>query len=255
MSEIASSLPPSAEPETPLLTQVQRVVYAYTAPSRTFTDILRDTSWWLPFLLAVLVTYGFVFVVQKQVTWARVADNALKQDPKQEERFATMPPVQAEQAKQIMVRGFQYGMYAAPLIAIVTALLASAILLATLNFGFGGQAKFGSILAVWFYAGLPGLIKFLLAIILLSAGVIPDLFSPSNPVATNIGAFLNPLETPRWIVTLLSSLDIFTIWTVVLLGIGCATVANLKRSSGYIAVFGWWILIVLASTAVAALRG
>ena len=83
MSEIASPLPSSMEPPTQPLSQIQRVVYAYTAPSRTFTDILRDTSWWLPYLLAILVTYGFVFAVQKQVTWARVADNALKQNPKQ----------------------------------------------------------------------------------------------------------------------------------------------------------------------------
>ena len=36
-----------------------------------------------------------------------------------------------------------------------------------------------------------------------------------------------------------------TIWTLVLLGMGTATVAGVKRTSGYIAVFGWWAIIVL----------
>ena len=35
------------------LSQVERVVDTFVAPSKTFTDILRSTSWWLPFLLLV----------------------------------------------------------------------------------------------------------------------------------------------------------------------------------------------------------
>ena len=40
------------------LSQVERVVDTFVAPTATFTDILRSTSWWLPFLLLVLVTTG-----------------------------------------------------------------------------------------------------------------------------------------------------------------------------------------------------
>jgi len=34
---------------------------------------------------------------------------------------------------------------------------------------------------------------------------------------------------------------------LVLLGIGTAIVAGVKRTSGYIAVFGWWTIFVLIS--------
>ena len=47
-----------AEASTPL-SQVERVLDTFIAPSKTFHDILRDTSWWLPWLLGVLVTLGF----------------------------------------------------------------------------------------------------------------------------------------------------------------------------------------------------
>jgi hypothetical protein len=40
-------------------------------------------------------------------------------------------------------------------------------------------------------------------------------------------------------------LDITTIWSMVLMAIGLAVVAGVKRTSGYITVFGWWALIVL----------
>ncbi len=40
------------------LSQVERVIDTFVAPSKTFHDILRDASWWLPWLLGVLVTHG-----------------------------------------------------------------------------------------------------------------------------------------------------------------------------------------------------
>ena len=44
-------------------------------------------------------------------------------------------------------------------------------------------------------------------------------------------------------------------WTLVLLGMGTAAVAGVKRGSGYIAVFGWWAIIVLFGVGIAAVRG
>ena len=42
---------------------------------------------------------------------------------------------------------------------------------------------------------------------------------------------------------------------MVLMGMGMATVAGVKRGSGYIAVFGWWAIVVLLGVGVAAIRG
>jgi len=41
----------------------------------------------------------------------------------------------------------------------------------------------------------------------------------------------------------------------VLLSIGVAFVAGVKRSSGYIAVFGWWAIITLCSVGWSAIMG
>jgi hypothetical protein len=50
-------------------------------------------------------------------------------------------------------------------------------------------------------------------------------------------------------------LDVTTIWTLALLGIGIAAVAKVKRNSGYIAVFGWWAIIELIGVGWAAITG
>jgi hypothetical protein len=156
----------------------------------------------------------------------------------------------------MMMKFTQYsieGAFAAePVLALAIVALGSLGLWGTINFGFGGRATYGSIFAVWFYASLPSIIKSLLGTIVIFAGAAPESFNIKNFAPTNLGAFLNPLETNKALYTLATSLDVVTIWTLVLLGIGTAIVAGVKRSSGYIAVFGWWAIFVLFGVGIAA---
>jgi hypothetical protein len=108
---------------------------------------------------------------------------------------------------------------------------------------------------VWFFANLPTIFKSLLGTIVIFAGAAPETFNIKNFAPTNLGAFLNPIETNKALYSLASSLDAVTIWCLILMGIGIATVAGVKRSSGYIAVFGWWAIIVLVGVAFAAITG
>ncbi|MGB7264053.1 MAG: YIP1 family protein, partial [Terracidiphilus sp.] len=127
-------------------------------------------------------------------------------------------------------------------------------LMGTINFIFGGKAKYGSIFAVFYYAWLPMSIKALLGTVVIFAGMAPESFNIKNFAPTNIGAFLPPDTTP-WLYTLATSVDVLTIWSLVLIGMGTAIVAGTKRSSGYMAVFGWWALFVLIGVGWAAAMG
>ena len=99
---------------------------------------------------------------------------------------------------------------------------------------------------------MPSCIKTILGIVVLFAGTAPDSFNIKNFAPTNIGAFMNPMETNPGLYSLLTSIDFVTIWTLVLVGIGVAIVAGTKRTSGYIASFGWWAVIVLGGAGIAA---
>jgi hypothetical protein len=63
------------------------------------------------------------------------------------------------------------------------------------------------------------------------------------------------MDTNKALYALATSLDVVTIWTLILAGIGTAMVAGVKRTSGYIAVFGWWAFIVLIGVGWAAFMG
>ncbi len=243
-----STLPVSTVPEAPVgpgLTQGQRVIYTFTAPSKTFADINRSTSWWLPFLLTVIVGYGLFFAIQTKVGWNQVYENSLKASPKQAAKLEQLTPEQRATTTKISVISMQGGFAALPIITIISVAVIAGVLLATINFGFGGKATFWKVFAVTWYGGLPGLIKLLLGIIAIFAGLAPESFNMKNYSGTNIGYFLNPADTSPAVMSLASSLDIITIWTLFLTGMGLAIVAGTKRSSGYIAVFGWWLLVVV----------
>jgi hypothetical protein len=238
------------------LTQWQRVSNTFTAPSKTFEDIKRgNKSWWMPLLIMAIVGYILFAAIYTKIGMQQVVDNQIRLDPKATERLAQVTPEQREMSTKISVYITQGVFIASPVLVMVIAAIVSLVLWGTINFVFGGKATFPAIFAVWFYASLPSIIKSLLGTIVIFAGMAPESFNVKNFAPTNLGAFLDPVETNKALYALATSVDAITIWTLVLLGMGTATVAGVKRGSGYIAVFGWWAIIVLAGVGFAAIRG
>jgi hypothetical protein len=239
---------------TPPLSQGERLVDTFIAPSKTFTDILRNRSWWLPFLLGIIIGYAYLFAVQKQVGWDTVAENAMKQDPKATERLANATPEARAQAQTFTVAIIKYTFYATPVLILVVAAISSLVLWGTINFIFGGRATFGEVFAVWMYGTLPLIITSILTIISLFAGLDKEAFNLNNPVGTNIAYYLGA-EAPGWLQKLGTSIDVIWIWAMFLVGIGLAIVGKVKRASGLAAVFGWWLLILIVKVGYAAITG
>jgi hypothetical protein len=238
------------------LSQWQRVACTFTAPSKTFEDIKRgNRSWWLPLIIGALLSYMLFGAIVQKIGLQQVVDNQVRMNPKAQERMANATPEQREMGNKISVGVTQGIFIAGPVVGILSVAIFSLGLLGTINFVFGGKAKFASIFAVFYYAWLPLSIKALLGTIVIFAGMAPESFNIKNFAPTNLGAFLDPVETNQALYTLATSLDALTIWTLVLLGMGAAIVAGTKRSSGYIAVFGWWVIFVLIGVGWAAAMG
>jgi hypothetical protein len=242
---------------TPGMSQMQRVISIFSAPSKTFEDIKRgNKSWWMPFLIMVIVGYLFFGVVASKITMQTVVDNQMKlASEKQQEQMAKATPEQREMTAKISLYVTEGVFIASPLFVLAVAAVVSLVLWGTINFVFGGKASFGTIFAMWFFANLPANIKSLLGIIVIFVSDTPETFNIKNFAPTNVGAFLPVMETNHAVYSLATSLDIVSIWCMVVMSIGLATVAGVKRSSGYIAVFGWWAIIVLFGVGMAAIQG
>ena len=246
---------PAVHPATevaPGLSQGQRLTSIFTVPSKTFENIkLGHRSWWLPFVIYVVLGFAFYGVVNSKVGMRQVSENQVKLSPKAEEQMAQLTPEQREQRMKISTSITQGIFLASPIFVLGMGAVISLVLLGTINFIFGGKAKFGSVFAVWMYAMLPSCIKTLLGIVVLFANSAPESFNIKNFAPTNLGAFL-PTDINPGLYSLASSIDFVTVWTLVLVGIGVSIVAGTKRSSGYIASFGWWALVVLVGAGFAA---
>ncbi len=250
-----ASVQPIAE-GTPGLSQIERVTDAFTAPSKTFNDIKNGhKSWWLPFIIYLVLGYAFYGAINTKVGMRQVSENQIKISPKAEEQMAQLTPEQREQRMKISTSVTQGIFLASPIFLLGLGAVVSLVMWGTINFGFGGKATFGSVFVVWMYGMLPSVVKTLLGIIVIFAGGAPESFNIKNYAPTNLGAFLNPAETNAALYSLATSLDFVTIWCLVLVGIGTATIAGVKRSGGYIAAFGWWAIVVLIGVGVAAVTG
>ncbi len=244
------------QPTAAGLTQWQRVADTFTAPSKTFEDIKRgNRSWWLPLIVLALASYILFGAVAQRVGIRQTVENQITMNPQAQEQMAKATPEQREKGMQFWTVFTEAMFVGGPALGMLYVLIIAAVLMGTINFGFGGRAKFGDIFAVVYYAWLPQVVKVLLGTAVIYAGMAPESFNIKNFAPTNLGAFLDPTDTAKWLYALATALDAVTIWMAVLLGIGVATVAGVKRSAGYIAVFGWWAIVVFFAVMTAAVTG
>lgn len=235
----------------PPLSQGQRVIDTYFAPSRTFADIRRNRSWWLPYILLVLFSLAFGAVVQQRVGADTLAENAIRNNPSQAAKFENMQPEQRASAMKFTAKTMQVVLFASPLTTLIFVSILALLLWVGFNFILGGTSTYPGMFAVAMYSTLPSLIFYLIVMATLFAGN-PENFNLNSMAGTNAGYYMAP-GSPVFVKTLLSSLDIFVIWQMILLGLGGAIVARVKKSTGLAMVLGVWFVIILVKAAITAL--
>lgn len=240
--------------EAPQLNALQRIMNIFVAPTKTFEDVRRSSGWWVPFLVASAVGLLYAFVIVHRIGLPTLVDGVIRQSSALESQLASSTPEQAAAIRSRVEMNFKF-MYAAPVFSLLFGLAAAGILLATANFGAGGKANYKQMLGVWFYGALPLTLFALVVVAAVLGGVTGDSFDIKNPIGTNIGFYFLDGDLPKTVLPLLSAIDLFAIWTAVLLTIGVSVVAKITRFAAGAVVFGWWFVWILLLTAGAAFGG
>jgi len=227
-----------------------RIVDTFVAPSKTFTDLRRNASWWAPWLLISIFSLLFVYSMDRQIGFEQISRNEIAHSSRAD-RFDKLPA--AQQAKQISVTSnfIRYLSYGLPATILLYFAVSTGVLWATFKFAAGAELSFKTAYAIVFYASLPGIINAILGIVSMFAGVNPEGFNVNNPVATNPAYFMDP-SANKFVYGMVSALDVFAIWTIVLMGIGFSCTSKVKRSTAIAIVAGWYLFWKLASAALAA---
>ena len=250
----AAAIVPPPDPQHPApLSEGQRLIDTFIAPSKTFTDLRRNASWWAPFIAIVIVSYLFIYAVDQKVTFQTVVDNAIKMQPKAQARMENVPVEKRQQVMQQQVTFTKYISYSVPAIALLIYLVFAAVIFAAVKFGANAEVRFAAVFALIVYTRLPELLRALLSSVSLFAGASTDSFDINNPLATNGAYFMDPSGSPI-LRALVGSFDIITIWTLILVAIGIPCIApKVKRGTAFGIVFGWFVFTILVKVGLASL--
>jgi hypothetical protein len=231
---------PVAQPQASI-SPVGRVIGVLFSPRKTFEDIARKPSWVLPVLISTILGIMSVVVLNQRVNWREYIAQQIEKNP----RAAQLSPEQKQQQTEISTKITVNIVYLAGVVgSVLLALIVAGVMMLAYNLLAGTGAKFPQSLGIASHALMVGIIStplFLLVLFLKPPGTV----DPDNPVATNLAAFLRE-ESAKWLVVLCKSIDIFTIWMLILIAIGFAAVnpRKLKGAKPYVIAFSVWGAVV-----------
>jgi Yip1 domain len=238
---MASPTLPVSEVQEPIHT-FGRMIGAIFAPKATFESIARRPSWVAPIVLLSLCSLGIVGLFGYRVGWRPFFE-------KQDASSSRLEQASAQQQQQTLDAQVKYGppfVYATAAITnVLAALLVAAVLWGVFNGLLGAQIGFKTSLGIVTHAWMPGLILALLGIVVLFAKD-PSTIDLQNLVASNGAAFVSS-DSAKWLVALLTTIDLFSFWYMILMAIGYSSAAPKKLSFGkaFFTIFGLWLAYVL----------
>jgi len=217
------------------------------SPRRAFESISGRPGWILPLALLIVVSVALVFSLGQHVGWRALIEIQFAHSHRLE-------VLSAEQQQQALDRAASFapvvGYLGATVGTAIILLAVAGIFLGAFDVVFGSSIGFGRSFAITSYAYLPQALKGLITIVVVWALPPSDIRS-INILGTNPGV-LWPSAAP-WLAKLLSSLDLFTFWTLILMAIGYAVASKRTKLGGAFAVvIALWLVYLLAAVGLTA---
>ena len=257
--ELSYGAKPASEEAAAPRNFFSRLIGVFFSPGETFPEMARAPRALAPIIaLALLFGISSVFLASRGVTWEKIAE----QQSQKALASGRMSEEQAEQQREGIRK-------MAPVMKIVMP-LGAAIWAVVMVFVFAGLAKLWSMMlgienkymplvSATTYAMLAVYIASTVILVVLVFIKPVDEFDWTNPIGSNLAALLTAVGVeglPGFVKGLLSYVDVFYIWKVVLIAIGCAAVSHkLKTSSAMVHAGIVACVIALIGGALAALGG
>ncbi len=250
MSPEPAPVPPPLETqsEQPQMNEGARLIGVFFSPGKAFVDIARRPRWWIPVILIAILGTVYLNAFTQRVGWESVIRQTLERLPNAQ----AMTVQQREQAITNGARIYQYLGYGGSAVGTLFYVFIVAVLL---MFVFDTMMSAGvglkRMMAIVAYGFLPLVIQTLLSMVVLFLKD-PEEFNLQNPLMFNVGAYLSP-DSPAALRALGSSIDLFSLWIIVLLAIGVSSAARkISFGKALTAIALPWALFVCLKTAAAA---
>lgn len=263
----AQSAPPQPQDvpvvqEPARLGPIQRLGGTLFSPGETFEDINRKPTWVVPILIAMATVLASTLFFEWRVkpNWDQIMLSETRKRVQKSGQTLTEDQIQQQASIGATFAKFT------PVLAVVFMPIFYVILAGIFALGLmfiQAKTTFKKILSVISWSGAAtGIVGLLVTVAVLFVrdpaeirNLNPSEFS--NLVPSNIGAFLSS-DTSAVIRSVAGSLDVFTLWWLILLSMGFAAIAGSRKiTSGKTGamVFGFWLVFVLLKVGWAAAFG
>ncbi len=216
-----------------------RIVGVFTKPVPTFEDISRRPTCLLPIVLIIVMELAFGLALGSHIGWDRMARQSFEKSTQAQR----MSPAEREQVKHtVRVEPAPY--FVGTVVRVPVSLLVTAVAVIVLtNVVFRAGIRFKQVFAVVSYSFLPGISRGL-AVILMMLARPAEKFDPQRGTMLDAGFYLGQAG-PKWLQWLAASVDVFSIWILLLIATGLrAASTKLTWAQGFLAVLIPWLLYI-----------
>ena len=243
MSEYAgASQPPVAASKNPFA----RIAGVLFAPAETFEDIRRKPDFVVPLIVILLIGYVSLFLLIPHMDL-----QAMQQQQREAMQARGMSQQDIDQQMKIAGKFGQVITYLVPLFGLIWIFIVAGVLYLAFRI-MGGDATFHQALSTVFYSWMPLVIGGIITtiVVMMRGKVDPSMMG--NIVKSHLGILTNAKDHPV-LFALLSAIDLFNIWTVVLLIIGFAIMSRFSKMKSAVIVLTMWFLAILLKCGLATL--
>jgi hypothetical protein len=245
-SDPAATPQPSTTAEVvPATNGFKRVAGVLFAPVETFREIAARPDILVPVAVIVIISILSSIIIAPRVDFetamreqfAQAGRNMSQEDMDRAVRFSTAI------AKAMI--------YVAPLLNMIFFAAVAGIFLLGFRL-FGGEGNFKQAFSVTLYSWMPMMIAAIAMLAILIARGNVGAEELNGLVMSNLGFLVDLKENPV-VYALLSSIDVFTFWTLALFVIGFSFVSRLSRGKSAAIVLTLWVVMIVIKVGFAAL--
>ena len=215
--------------------EFSRLMGVFFEPKRTFADIAERPRWLVPTLLVIVSGLALIYLFNRHVGWESYLHRIMDNNP----RVQQLSPEQRQNAINFQLRIVPITSYAGGVLGVLIVFFAGGgIIFGIVKGLLGVPMRFAQVFAIMAYAWLPRVIYAGLSIVVMFLKN-PEDFDLQNSFASNPGAFMDPDTSSKFLYTLASQMDLFSIWVILLIATG------LKAAGGKRITFGGALFSVL----------
>jgi len=237
----------SEQPALKQMSEPARLAGVFFSPGEAFADIARRPRWWIPVILSAILSTIYLNAFTQRVGWESVIRPAIEKS----QNTQNMPVQQREQLIRTTAGLYKYLGYGSILISLLSVFIIAVILMFLFDTMMSAGVGLKRMMAIVAYAFLPMMIYTALSMVVLYLKD-PDEFNLQNPLMFNVGAYLST-DAPAALRSVGSSIDLFSLWVIVLLAIGVSAAAHkISFGKALAGVALPWALYVCVKVAAAA---